>query len=128
LINLHSSKCRLQVRNVLSVEDAFFFPLYNVDFFVKDQLFISVWGYFCLFSPIILIDLSASIKKNIMFFFLSPFPCSIAWDHGGWFLQKFFYCWELFTLSWVFWIFVCLLFIWIQELLFPCLWRIVLEF
>jgi hypothetical protein len=36
-------------------------------------------------------------------------------------LQKFFYCWELFSKSWGF------VFIWKGVLLFPCLWRTVLE-
>jgi hypothetical protein len=69
-------------------------------FFVKDQVSIDVWGYLWVFSYFPLIDLSAPIK--ITCDFLSVFLCSTRWEHGWWFCQKLFYCWELFLLSCLF--------------------------
>jgi hypothetical protein len=38
-----SSLCKVEAP---FVEDAFFFPLYSFDFFVKNQVFFDVWAYF----------------------------------------------------------------------------------
>jgi hypothetical protein len=39
---------RNPVRSISFVEDAFIFPLYGFDFFVKNQVSIGVWVYFWL--------------------------------------------------------------------------------
>jgi hypothetical protein len=63
------------------VDNAFSFPLYGFDFFVKDQVTIAVWVYFWIFNSIPLMCLSVSV----------PIPCDsyhycsvviIAWGQG----------------------------------------------
>jgi hypothetical protein len=44
-----------------------FFPLYGFHFFVKDQVSIGVWVYFCIFNSIPLIDLSVTIPISCSF-------------------------------------------------------------
>ena len=68
------------------------------------------------------VDLLACHCTNTMQV-LTLFLCSTACGLGYWFLQKFFYCWEQFLLSWVFWYSR-----WIWEFLFLALWRIELGF
>ena len=55
--------------------------------------------------------------------FLSILLYNTACGQGWWFPQKFFYCWEQFSLTWVF----CYS-KWIWELFFLTLWRTELEF
>ena len=82
------------------IEDAFFFLLYGFGFFLKDHMSIGVWVYFWVFNIISFIDLSLSIQNTMQFLLL--LFCSRSWSQGWWFPQKFFYCLELFSLSWVF--------------------------
>ena len=55
------STYRLPVRPTSGIEDFFFYPLYIFGFFVKDQLSVSVWFYFWVFSSITLINVSVSV-------------------------------------------------------------------
>ena len=50
---MHSSTSRLPDRPAPYVENAFFFLLYGIGFFVKDQESIGVWVYFWVFSSIL---------------------------------------------------------------------------
>jgi hypothetical protein len=64
-VYFHFSTYRKQARPAPSFEDAFF-PMYIFSFFVKDQVWVSVWFYFSVLSVIPLINLSVSV----------PIPCS----------------------------------------------------
>ena len=59
---MDSSTCRHPGTPVPFVEDAFIFPLYVFDFFVKYQIFIGMWVYFQVFNSVLLINLSVSIS------------------------------------------------------------------
>jgi hypothetical protein len=52
----------------------------------------------CLGLQFYSIDLSTCLCTNTIWF-LSLLLCSTAWVQGWWFPQKFFYCWEYFSLS-----------------------------
>ena len=54
------------VRSAPFIEDAFYFPLYIFDVFVKDQVSKSVWFYFWILNSILLFNMSVSV----------PIPCS----------------------------------------------------
>lgn len=83
-INLHSSTYRPPGRPALFVENAFFFPLYGFDFFVKDQVTLGLWVYFYVFSSVPLMYFSVSISGPCRFFsFLSLMLCCTAWDQEG---------------------------------------------
>jgi hypothetical protein len=45
-----------------------FFPLYIFGFFVKDQVSVSVWFYFCVFNSIPLINMSVSVLIPCSFY------------------------------------------------------------
>jgi hypothetical protein len=99
-------------------ENAFLFPLCVFRFSVKYQMSIGVWVYFWVVDSIPLTNLSVSV----------PIPCGFCHDcfvvqlevRNGDCPWMFFYCRELF------WVYRDLFFSW--ELLFPCLWRFVLEY
>ena len=62
---LLSFTCRHPIGLALFGEDAFFFPLYDFGFFVKNQVSIDKWIHFCVFDLIPLIGL----------FVFMPIPC-----------------------------------------------------
>jgi len=74
-IYMNYSTCRYLVRPVSFVENAFFFPLFCLGFFVKSQATVVVSIYFWDFNPILLIILFVSIQ----------IPCGI------------FHCWHMYS-------------------------------
>jgi hypothetical protein len=69
-----------------------FFSLSGFSTFVKDQVTIVVWVYFCVFNSIPLIFLLVTVPMPCIFFFLlSHLLCSTVWGQEWWFKQKFFF-------------------------------------
>ena len=65
---MHFSTCIHPVIPAPFVENVFFFPLYDFGFFVKNQMSISMWAYFLVFSLSPLINLSLSVPILCSFF------------------------------------------------------------
>jgi hypothetical protein len=57
----HSSTCRHPVRPISFFEDAFSFSLYGFGFFIKNQVYISMWVYFWVIDLIPLTNMSISV-------------------------------------------------------------------
>ena len=51
------------------VEDAFFFPLHNFSFFIKNQVFIGVWIDIWVFDSIPLVNLSVFMSIPSCFYY-----------------------------------------------------------
>jgi hypothetical protein len=98
----------------------FLFPLYGFGFFCKRSRSTGVWVYFWTFDSIPLIDLSNSVPMSCSFYHYSSVIQLEARDVIP--LEV------LLLLRIVLAILICLFSIWNWELLFPCLWRIVLDF
>ena len=65
---MHSPTCRQLVRPVPFVENSFFFLLYGIWVFAKDQVSIGVWVYLWVFNSIPLIHPSGSVPIPGVFY------------------------------------------------------------
>jgi hypothetical protein len=80
---------------------SFFPPLYGFGFFVKNQVSIGTWNYFCCFVLFCFV-LFCFVWWGRLSLLLWSTAQGLEWR----FSQKFFYWWELFWLSWIFLLFV----------------------
>lgn len=50
------------------VDDAFFFQLYNFDFFIKKQVSVGMWDYFSVLNSMALINPQVSVQIQCSFY------------------------------------------------------------